>query len=351
MSNRAVCELQNHWWTRGNAQPLVGIFAPVDVPFSGMDLDVPPSAIAERKRRNAAVLAVVPSDKLSVACVNFGPAFVPALAGAGFTHDAHTSWSVPVAERIQDVKVRPFDPSHELFQAYAARLEPLLAAWSWDTYLPGLADYLGPMDILAGILGPENLALAMIDDPDEVRSHAMNAAQFLRDMLAYELAMHQQAGMTAGCTDVFSTYLPGRGVRYSEDVSTLVGEAHFREVFFEAHAAWIAGLDSVFLHIHSAALACLPAILDIPGLGAVELSNDPNGPRLSALIAAGQRVQAAGKPLQISNWEHPLTEDEIKRLVTELDTKGLCITLQAESIPHAHHLYDLAKNIKSGNDS
>ena len=341
MSNRSVLELQRQWWTRTNTRPLVGLFAPVDIPCTGMDLEVPPSAIAERKRRNAAALSVVGGDKLAVACVNFGPAFVPSLAGAGFHCDANTSWSVPVADRIQDVRVRPFDPGHPRFQAYVARLEPLLASWSWDTFLPGLADYLGPLDILAGMLGAERLALAMLDDPGDVRRHAMDAAEFLRDMLAHELALHRQAGMTEGCTDVFSTWLPGRGVRYSEDVSALVGEVHFREVFLEANAAWIAGLDSAFLHVHSAALPCLPAILDMPGLGAVEISNDPNGPRLPALIAAARRVQAAGKPLQISNWEHPLDDDEIRRIVTDLAPAGLCVTLQASSLSEARRLYAL----------
>lgn len=342
MSNRSVADLHRLWWARANPRPLVGVFAPVDVPYHGLDLDVPPSAIAERKRRNAEALAAVPGDKLAVASVNFSTAFVPALAGAGFAHDAHTSWALPSAERIQEVRVRPFDPGHALFQAYLARLEPLLATWSWDTFLPGLADYLGPMDILAGLLGPEALALAMLDDPAAVRRHALDAARFLRDMLDYELRLHRQAGLTEGCTDVFSTYLPGRGVRYSEDVSALVGEEHFRDVFLEADAAWIAGLDSVFLHTHSAALACLPAVLDMPGLGAVEISNDPNGPPLHALIEAGRRVQAAGKPLQVSNWEHPLTDAEIRQLMAGLAPAGLCVTLQASSLPEAHRLYALA---------
>lgn len=339
MDNREHVGRQLQWWSRTNARPLVGLFAPVPVPFGGLDIDVPPTQIVERKRRNAEALACVPGEKLAVATVNFSTAFVPSLAGAGFAYDAHTSWALPVASRIQDVKVAPFDPHHPRFEAYLRRLEPLLEAWSWETFLPGLADYLGPLDILAGLLGPEGLAVAMLDDPARVRDRARAAAGMLRAMLDYELNLHRQAGLTGGVTDVFATWLPGRGVRFSEDVAALVGERHFRELFVDADAAAIAGLDSVFLHVHSAALPCLPAILEMPNLGAIELSNDPNGPPLEALIAAGQRVQAAGKPFQLSNWEHPLAEDEIRRVLESLDPRGLCITLQAASLEHARCLY------------
>lgn len=337
--NRDRIALHRAWWSRTNTRPLIGIFAPVPVPFGGLDIDVPPHAIAERKRRNAEALSVVPGDKLCVATVNFSTAFVPALAGAGFAYDAHTSWSLPVASRAADLRVRPFDPAAPLFAQYLRRLEPLLEHWSWETYLPGHADYLGPLDILAGMLGPEALALEMMDHPADVRAKALDAVAFLRGMLEHETGLFRQAGLDDGITDCFATWLPGRGVRFSEDVTALVGESLYRECFFEADAAWLAGLDSTFLHLHSAALAVLPGVLDVPNLGAVELSNDPNGPAMDVLTAAVRRVQRAGMPVQVSNWEHPLSETELATLFGGLDPAGLCVTLQAQSLDEARALY------------
>lgn len=338
MKNRDLIPLHLQWWARTNARPLVGLFAPVAAPYGGLDIEVSPKDIAMRKLRNAEALSVVPGDKLMVAGVNFSTAFVPALAGAGFAYDAHTSWALPVATRAAELHIAAFDPAVPLFAQYLRRLEPLLAHWSWDTFVPGHADYLGPLDILAGMLGPEALALEMLDHPDDVRAKALDAAAFLRDMLDYELRLFRQAGLQGGVTDCFATWLPGRGVRYSEDVSALVGEALFRDCFLEADAAWIAGLDSPFLHLHSAALACLPGVLDIPNLRAIEISNDPNGPPMEALVAAARRVQATGKAVQVSNWEHPLTARELDLLLS-LDPTGLCVTLQARSLEEAHALY------------
>lgn len=344
MNLQGIRQQHEAWWRRTNREPLVGLFAPVAAPYGGLDVDVAPGEIARRKRANAAALGAIPGDKLVVASVNFGPAMVPALAGAGYDRDRHTSWSVPVAARAADLDVKPFDPGHPLIVAYRERLEALLADWSWDTYLPGLADYLGPMDILAGMLGPETFCLELQDHPDALRPHAMAAARLLRDLLAFETGLHRKAGMTDGLTDCFCQWLPGRGVRFSEDCTALVGESHVRGGFLEPNAAWLAGLDSAFMHVHSTALQGLPAILDLPNLGAVEISNDPNGPDLDAIIRAAGLVQARGLPVQVSNWEHPLSDADIARLVRGLEAAGLCITLQAASIGEAERLYRLAKS-------
>lgn len=348
MTNLERVVLHKQWWSRTNADPLVGVFAPVRMPFGGLDIDVPPERMAERKLRNAEASSVIPGDKLNVASVNFGPAMVPALAGAGFEWDAHTSWSIPVADRAADLRVKPFDPAHPLFDAYRRRLEPLLANWRWDTYLPGLADYLGPLDILAGMLGPEVFCLELHENPEEIKRYALDAARFLRDVLAFELQMHREAGLTEGVTDCFAQWLPGRGVRFSEDCTALVGERHVRDLFVEADSAWLDGLDSTFLHVHSTALQGLPAILDMANLRAIEISNDPNGPDLDAIIRAAAVVQARGLPVQISNWEHRLNREDVVKLVSGLKASGLCVTLQADSLEEAADLYRLARTVRKG---
>jgi len=179
----------------------------------------------------------------------------------------------------------------------------------------------------------------MMDNPDDVRARALEAAEFLREMLDYELRLFRQAGFEDGLTDGFATWMPGRGVRFSEDATALVGEALYRECFLEADTAWVAGLDSAFLHMHSGALATLPGILDVHNLNAIELGNDPNGPPMETLVAAVQQMQAAGKSVQLSNWERDLTEAELDLIFQTLSPAGLCITLQARSLEQARELY------------
>lgn len=341
---RQTIELQLGWWERSNPQPLVCTYAPVDYPFSGFDMDVSPQRIVEKKRGNLEAESIVPADNLAVTFVDFGTAFLPALGGAGFEYDGVTSWSIPCASSAAELKITPFDESHPLWRQYIERFEVLLANWSWDTFVPGVTVMTGPMDILSGMLGPETLAMELVLDPDSVQAAASDAAQLFNDVFDVQKKMLRDAGLAGGMGDWMHTWLPGDGVCFSEDFAALCGEQHFREFFTAADRMVADRLDSAYLHVHSAAIACLPAILEIDSLRAIELSNDPNGPALDRYIAAAQQIQASGRPMQTSNWQHPLTDDEITSLVGSLDPRGLKVTLQAASLDEAHRLYELAKS-------
>ena len=328
MTNREKAELHKTWWRRENAAPLVAPYIPSASPYGGLDIEVPPASIVARKKANAEVEAGLPGDTLIVAGVEFGPAFLPALAGAGFEHDGHTSWSIPAFRSAAEASVRPFDPAHPLFREYRRRLDSLLEHWSWDTYLPGLADYLGPLDITAGLLGPETLAVELLDNPQAVRRLAHEAAAFMAEVLDYERDLHRQAGLQGGVTDNFGVWLPGRGVRASEDFAALVGPVQFDDFFVEADTRAYANSDHVFMHVHSAACRNMPGFLRTRAIGAIELGNDPNGPDLSARLESAQLIQASGRALQFGSWEIPLPAAEIERAMRTLAPRGLLVRFQ-----------------------
>lgn len=348
MDNRAIAELHEKWWRRENPEILVSNYFPVKTPYGGLDIEIPPSQMAVRKKANADAISAadVPSDTLNVQAVNFGPALLPALAGAGFEYDAHTSWSVQAYASANLAKVSTFNPRHPLLEKYIRRLEPLLENWSWDTYLPSLADYLGPLDIVAGLIGSEKLAVELYDNPEDVRRLASDAAKLLAEAIAFELELHRKAGLTDGVTDTFGVWLPGKGVRLSEDFSTLVGPEQFRE-FFHAPDSYICeNMDSVFMHVHSGAIQCLPGFLDVRKMGAIEFGNDPNGPGLDDRIDAGRLVQQKGLPLQMTSWNIRLKEEEVLKIVRALDPKGLLLRFQTDSAEEARELHHLIKSAR-----
>ena len=308
-----------------------------------MDVEVKPSEIVKRKLANLQACQGVPADDVPVAFPDFGPAFLPALAGAGFQYDGHTTWAIPCAQNIADLKIRSFDPDMPLWRHFMELFEPILACWSWDTYLPSVAVMTGPMDILAGMLGPQTLALEMHENPEAVLARAMDAAHLFNEVLEAQIHLLRAAGLTEGMADWMRTWMPGRGVCYSEDFAALCGPDHFRQFFLQPNAEIMPRLDHAYLHLHSGALSCLPAVLELHGLAALELSNDPSGPPMDALVLAGQRIQAAGIRLQMSNWEHPLSRGELDKLLAGVDPRGLKITLQASSLEEAVYLYNYVK--------
>ncbi|MFP4380829.1 MAG: hypothetical protein ACLFUS_10055 [Candidatus Sumerlaeia bacterium] len=347
-SFREIIELHLKWWDRKNEAPLVHVFAPTpkQKTLGGFDIDKSPEEILERKLAAARKSQDPTSDNLACAFVNFGTAFFPALAGAGYEYDGNTVWSHPCAQSAEELRVQPFDPEHELWTKYIVRFEKLLEGWSWESYLPGPTNTVGPMDTLAAMLGPELLSMELLMNPDAIKQAAMDAARLFIDVFDAQWKMLQKAGAPDGVVDWMHTWLPGKGHCYSEDYSALCSEAHFREFFLPPNHLIGSHLDTPYLHIHSGAAQCMPAILEMQNLKAIELSNDPNGPDIDGLIRTGRMIQAAGKCLQMSNWEHPLERDEIAEILRGLDPGGLKITLQAESRDEMQDLYDFAKSFR-----
>jgi len=342
-TNPERIELHRQWWERTNRERLALIYTPLPHPYGGLDVDVPVSEIASRKRANALVEYQVPKDVLVTGYVDFATALIPGLLGAGFRCDQHTSWAIPAVQSIRDVSIPPFNPDHPLFQSFIERVKAVAAGWSWETYLPATHAYLGPLDVLAGVLGPERLAFDLYEEPELVRARAMDAAAFLEAMARYELDILRQAGVLGGTPCAFNYWLPGDGFLFSEDFCALVSRRHYEQFFLEADTAFCQTVDSAFLHLHSAGFQCLPAILQNPYLRGLELANDINNTDLQKLIDAGRLVQEHNLPLQVSSWEHPLEEAEIERLLSALDPRGLIVALQARSLEEAERLYDKIK--------
>jgi hypothetical protein len=344
---RPIVKLHEQWWQRENTEVLVAHYSPspVRIPCGGLDIEVPPSEMADRKERNALAQHASMQDMLVTALPDFSTAFRPAVLGAGFESDGHTSWSIPVAESAAELEVEPFDPNHPLYQEYLARLQPLLDNWSWETYLPTCAGVLGPLDVLSALLGPSNLALELYLHPEDVKRCAMDAARATVEMMEYELALLRDAGFTDGMACRFSVWLPEDGALFTEDFSALVGEEHYREFFIDPDAATLRALPASLYHVHSAADKCMPAMLDTPGVTAFEFGNDPHGPDTDTRIAVAQSIQEAGCPLQMGSWNVPLPREEMERIVRALDPRGLIIRFQAQTWEESCRLYDWVKEL------
>jgi hypothetical protein len=353
LTNRDRIHLQQGWWRRANDVPLALIYTPLPAsrapmrlpPRRGLDVDVPPAEIAERKRISAELQYRAPKETLITGYVNFATALIPAMLGAGFEYNEYTSWAIPTVTSIREVRITPFDPQQPLFRAYIERVEALLAGWTWDTYLPANYGYLGPLDLLAGLLGPQQLCMDLFDAPDHVKGKAIEAAHFLVEMMRYELALFRKAGITGGTPCAFNYWLPGDGFLFSEDFCALVSRKHYAEFFLEPDIIFCRAVDSAFLHVHSAGAQCMPAILENPYVAGIELANDAGNRDIRVVIEAARLVQAKGLPLQVSSWEHPLEEPEIALILDTLDPHGLLVALQAGSLDEAMMLYRRVKGV------
>ena len=331
------------WWQRCNATPLVLSYARVPFPISGLDVDVPPDQILERKLRNLEVERQIPNDILLTLRVEYSMGFLPALCGAGFDYNEHTSWAIPCCNSIKDVKIPAFNTAHPLMQAYLARWEPILQHWSWDTFLPGMITMFGPGDLLSGLIGPTRLAQEIYDHPEDVKGKAMEAAHWMHDFAADEIRRRRQAGLTGGIPSAFRHWLPGDGFLISEDFTALISPRTYREFFSAADRHLTEGFDTCFFHIHTVGDQVLPGVLEAPFFQGMEISNDVNNQDLPRFIRGARAIQAKGYPIQVSNWEHPLPRQEMEAQLAALDPHGLLIGFTSEDLVEAGEIYAWVK--------
>jgi hypothetical protein len=343
---RNQAKLHLAWWRRENARPVVQNWFPLPLPAGGLDIDVPPSEIADRKLRNAEAQHASPAlqDSLVTAGVNFATALYPAAAGCRFRFDRHTSWTLPCARRARDVRIPPFDPAQPLYAAYIERLQAVLARWAWDTYLPVAAGHAGPGDMLAAFLGPETLAVELYEAPDDVHAAARAATDFICEAVEFEKRLFRSAGVSGGTATSFNTFQPGYAGLFVEDFTALVGPDHYREFFLEHDRRIVRHFDSVLFHTHSAGFRNIAPMLQLPPSVAFEFGNDPKGPDLPQRIRTVQSLLADGRPTVFGSWNIPLPRSDVDLAADALPAPGLNLRFQCASAPEALELYHHIKN-------
>ena len=344
---RAQAEKYVSWWNRENGRPLVNSYFPKDLPYGGLDVEIPVEDLEGRALANAEALhhSPVPQDSLIIARVNFGTVLYPAVAGAEAKFEKHTSWAVHTANSIDDVKLLPFDPGHPVYREYRTRLEVLLDQWNWETYLPVPSDYAGPFDILSAFLGPENLMIEMMSNPDAVRKAVDAATQFTIDVIRFEKELFRSAGFREWSPTLFGSWQPGWAGLFVEDFSALVGPHHYRDFMLEPHRRILEEFDTALFHTHSAGYKNNLEMLALPEGVAFEFGNDPGGPDTELRLETARAIMSDGRPLMLGSWSIPLPDEEMNRIVDSLPAQGLDLHFQCTSAEHADVLY---RRIKEG---
>ena len=340
--------LHREFWRGKLRRPMLGVFHPVKFPSPPppgerrcpFDFARSAAEIVERSRRAWARPPAGVDDRISAALVDFGVAFLTALAGGKFEYDHWTCWSVPIASSVTQLRLKPFCADDPLWADYLAKLRALR-----DAEIPniaiGLPDMTGPLDMLSGLVGGQQLCMDMMTEPGAVADALAACLEIWQGVYrAHERELGLQHG---GTFNRFNLFTPGRGALWSEDFTALMSPGLYERFGQKIDHAIAAGFDCTFMHVHSAAGACLPLIAEIEPLSGIEISNDPNGPPIEKLLEWGRLVQAKGKSLIMSNWNRPLEDDTIRRILGSLDTSRLLITLQCTSPDQAEHYARLVR--------
>jgi hypothetical protein len=183
----------------------------------------------------------------------------------------------------------------------------------------------GPIDILAALVGVEQMCLAFAEQPDLIQEALARVTDLWIEVVSEQVALVRPwAGGMAGC-EQYGLWAPGTNAVTQCDLAVVISRRTYERFLTPCDARICASLEYPIMHLHSAGLHVLDAVVATPGLAAVQVVVDPGpaDPPLLSLLPKFQRVQAAGLPLIIHF--SAATQAELDTLLKGLSPAGLCV--------------------------
>ncbi|MGQ9553760.1 MAG: hypothetical protein ACUVWR_06590 [Anaerolineae bacterium] len=245
--------------------------------------------------------------------------------------DTHTTWSQPIIDDWTCCPKFAFDPKNEWWLV-ARRLLEAGAERAPGNYCLSIPDLNGPGEILARLRGSAELAVDLIENPDEVLGimPEVNYAWYRYWQACYGV-VHQHVGGYVPWMGVWSE-LPASDLQ--TDFSCMISSAMFDCFFLPFIEEQTHLVERTVYHLDGpGAIRHLDSLLDLPRLSAIQWVPGAGAPPMSRWLPLLRRVQARGKSLHLScePWE-------VVILLENLEPEGLCLSTHCDSVQEADDL-------------
>ncbi len=255
---------------------------------------------------------------------NVGPDLISTLFGAELEFGESTSWCQPTLNETADWE-RFIQTPPNFDNLYWQTIEQMIARAAErfaGRFYVAMPDLHGNFDILAGLRGPENLCLDLVDDPDLVRRAVQHASRGYREAFR---RMHAQLTALGQPATTWCAYLH-HGPAYvpSCDFWCLVSKEVGDDLIAPAIEFEMAPLERSIFHLDGPqALQHLDRTLRLPGLNALQWVYGAGHGRAMDWLPVYRQALGANKSVQI------LAEDARDALETlqALGPDGLWLTV------------------------
>ena len=176
----------------------------------------------------------------------------------------------------------------------------------------------GPGDLLIAAMGIERCYLEFYDHPREIKSLLGQITELYIHWARVQL--EALPTFQGGYCNQYGVWSPGTTIRLQEDYALNLSYALFREFLLPSMSAVVDAFDFHVLHTHSAGNLAEWS-LDLPHLGSIEMTIDPTGPSIEALIPRMRSILER-KPLIVLGV---LTTREVALLTSSLPPGGLML--------------------------
>ena len=255
---------------------------------------------------------------------NVGPDLSSTLFGAELVFGENTSWCQHTLSSIEDWErfiATPPDFGNPYWKAIEAMIALAAERFGQRFYI-AMPDLHGSFDILAGLRGPENVCLDIVDDPELVRRASLHAAR------SYALAFrrcHERLTALGQPGTTWTAYLhDGPAYVPSCDFWCLVSREIAEDLIRPTLEIEMAPLERSIFHLDGPqALHHLDLVLDLPGLSAVQwVFGAGHGPA-ARWGEVYRRIRRAGKAVQVLADD----ADDALAVLSELGPQGVWLTV------------------------
>lgn len=228
---------------------------------------------------------------------NLGPDICACGYGSGLEFGERTSWSAPVVKNVREILDLKLDLQNEYWQCLTRMIEASIERGR-GRWLTGLLDLHTNGDLVAALRDPQELCMDMVDDPEGVRLAVEHVTKDYRAIYEDHYRLLEAAGLPSTC------WLPflhrGRAYATNCDFICMISPESFQQAILPSIVEEMKYLDCNIFHLDGpGALRHLDALLACDDLNAVQwVFGAGNGPA-SRWIEVYQKIQAAGKGVQI----------------------------------------------------
>ncbi len=255
-----------------------------------------------------------------------------AMAGCPIRRAVDNFWVAPAAEDLDQMDSIRFDP-HNRWYRRLVEITVALKERSAGRFPVGVGPLMvGPADIMMEWRGREALALELYDAPEKVMALGQACARLCIEAAD---ALFSVVGDWGGGYCGTSRYLwaPDKMVETAEDISFMMSPDAHRRFVVPLHRAIGRHFPCTVLHLHSKQLHTVPNLLEVPEIGAIEITPDFGEDMLPYLDLLSQILER--KPLIIHGLMSP---DSMREMARRLPSRGFALFRRCESPAEAKEL-------------
>ena len=278
-------------------------------------------------------------DSLPVAFPNLGPEVLAAFYGCPIHFgDYGTSWTDPILKDWAIAHSLSLDLDNPYFKKLVELTDAMLEIGQ-GKFIVGMSDFHPGGDLLAAMRNPQDLALDLIENPEQVKELLIRLEpDYFKVYDLFYQRLIQAGHPITSWLDLASFgkyYIP------SNDFSALISTKMYCEFFLPGIMAECRFLDRSIYHLDGpGALRHLDTILDIPELDAVQWVPGAGREIFSKWVQVYQKIQAAGKGILVY-----CEISDLELVMQTLSPRGLALAISG--VPDAESGVNLLSRLES----